>query len=213
MAMSDTDTGLSGATGEQDAPPAETIAASMTALESAETGPMTATRCAIASAVVSGDANLSGSAVGMISAAGSAGLERGCACVVMSEGDVAVKQGCAGLIMGKRVELEQSGGGVMIGGETEVRRGWIGLLLARKATLSEDSRVLFDWKAALILAAVMLGIFGVILVIAFILARRAMRIASELRSRLPHLPEFPHLPDMPHLPDWVHAFDRLRRSA
>jgi hypothetical protein len=172
----------------------------------AETPPA-ANQCAVGSMEVAGDAVLMQSAVGMLSTKGGATLERGCACAVMAEGDVTVTQGASGLIIGRRVEAERSGSCVMIGSETEVRRGWVGLLLARKTTLSEDSRVLFDWKAALILAAVMLGIFGVVLVIAFVLARRAMRTASELRARLPHLPE------LPHLPDWVHALDRLRKSA
>lgn len=195
------------------APLVENLTTSMTALGTAEAGMLSATRSAIGNASVGGDADVSGSLVGMLSSKGSAKLDRGCAGAVMAEGDVAVSRSGAGLIMGKRVDVEQSGGCVMIGSETEVRRGWVGLLITRKATLSEDSRVLFDWKAALILAAVMLGLFGVVLVIAFMLARRAMRMTSELRSRLPHLPELPHLADMPHLPDWVHAIDRLRKSA
>jgi hypothetical protein len=189
------------------------LTTSMTALGTAEAGTLSAKQSAIGSASVSGDADVSGSVVGMLSARGSAKLDRGCAGAVMAEGDVAVSRSGAGLIMGKRVDVEQGGGCVMIGSETEVRRGWVGLLLTRKATLSEDSRVLFDWKAALILAAVMLGLFGVILVIAFMLARRAMHMTSELRSRLPHLPELPHLAEMPHLPEWVHTLDRLRKSA
>ncbi|MDO8916321.1 MAG: hypothetical protein Q7W16_09600 [Coriobacteriia bacterium] len=196
---------------ESAATPSDTPAATTAELASTVSatidGALTASQCAFGSMDVTGDTVLRQSAIGMLSAKGSSTLERGCVGAVMAEGDVTVRQSAPGLIIGRRVEAEHSGSCVMVGSETEVRRGWVGLLLSRKTTLSEDSRVLFDWKAALILAAVMLGIFGIVLVIVFVLARRAMRTATELRSRLPHLPE------LPHLPDWVHALDRLRKSA
>jgi hypothetical protein len=166
-----------------------------------------AERSAFGSMEVAGDANLLNSAVGMLAAKGPVKLKRGVACSIMTEGDVTVTKGGAGLIIGRNVNVDRGGIGVMVGTETTVQRSWIGLLLARKAELSDDSRVLFDWKAALILSAVLLGIFGVVMVVVLLLVRRAMRTAAELRSRLPHLPE------MPHLPEWVHALEKLRRSA
>ena len=174
-------------------------------------------RTVVGSMEVDGKARVRNSAVGMLTVNGDAKLKRGCAGAIVAEGDVAVTQGGAGLIMGRSVGVEQGGGCVMVGTETTVQRGWIGLLLARKADFSDDSRVLIDWKAALILAAVMLGLFGVVVVVMFLLARKAQRAAAEFRSHLPHMPHMPEMPHMPHMPDisglpaW--AREHLRRSA
>jgi hypothetical protein len=84
------------------------------------------------------------------------------------------------------------------------------VLLSRKTTLSEDSRVIFDWKAALILAAVLAGFAGIAALLGFLLVRKGVRTARDLSSRLPHLPDMPHMPD---LPAWVHTLERMRKSA
>ena len=73
--------------------------------------------------------------------------------------------------------------------------------------------MVLDWKAALILAAVLLGIFGVVAVVGVLLARQSMRATAELRSRHPRLLELSHLPGPPHLPEWVHTLEKLRHSA
>ena len=171
-------------------------------------------RTALGSMEVDGKARVRESAVGMLAVKGDAKLKRGCAGAIMAEGDVSVTQSGVGLIMGRSVGVERSGGCVMVGSETTVQRGWVGLLLARKADISDDSRVLIDWKAALILSAVFLGLFGVVVVVMLLLARKASRAAAEFRSHLPHMPhmpEMPHMPDLSGLPAW--AREHLRRSA
>jgi hypothetical protein len=161
---------------------------SMTALGSVETGSLSVTQSAIGSANVGADADVSMSAVGVLSAKGGATVKQGAAASVMAEGDATVSQGAAGVVIGDRVTLERS----------------------RNTTLSEDSRVVFDWKAALILAAVLAGFAGIAALLGFLLVRKGIRTARELSSRLPHLPEMPHMPE---LPAWVHALERIRRSA
>lgn len=215
MATDVKDMGTAGLAEEPEAqePLVETLTTSMTALGTAEAGTLSATQSAIGSATVSGDADVSASAVGMLSAKGSAGLKMGAAGAVIAEKDATVSQGGAALVIGDKVTMERSLGGAVVAGEADVRHGTVVLLLSRKTTMSEDSRVLFDWKAALILAAVVLGFAGIAAVLGFMLVRKGAQAAQRLSTKLPHLPELPHLAELPHLPDWVHALDRLRKSA
>jgi hypothetical protein len=124
-----------------------------------------------------------------------------------------LSQGVAALVIGDKVTMDRSLGGAVIASEADVKQGNVVLLLSRKTTLSEGSRVLFDWKAALILAAVMLGFAGIAALVGFLLLRRGVSAAQRLSAKLPHLPELPHMPALPRLPDWVHSLDRLRKSA
>jgi len=183
---------------------------SMTALGSVDTGSLSATQSAIGSANVGADADVSMSAVGVLSAKGGATVKQGVAASVMAEGDATVSQGGAGVVIGDKVTLERSFGGALLANDADVRQSRVVVLLSRSTTLSEDSRVIFDWKAALILAAVLAGFAGIAALLGFLLVRKGVRTARELSSRLPHLPEMPHMPE---LPAWVHTLDRMRRSA
>jgi hypothetical protein len=112
----------------------------------------------------------------------------------MAEGDAAVAQSATPLIMAQRVDMSSGASCMIVGDEVTTRHSWIGLVASRHTTLSEDSRVIIDWKGALILAAMMLGVAGVLVLLAWLVGRRVARAASHLSSRLPHLP---HLADMP----------------
>jgi hypothetical protein len=188
----------------------DAMQASMTALGSVETGSLSATQSAIGSANVGADAEVSMSAVGMLSAKGASTVKQGIAGCVMAEGDATVSQGGAGVVIADKVTLEHSFGGALLANDAELRQSRVVVLLSRKTTLSEDSRVIFDWKAALILAAVLAGFAGIAALLGFLLVRKGIRTARDLSSRLPHLPEMPHLPE---LPAWVHTLERIRRSA
>jgi len=180
-----------------------------TAIANASTGTLHATQSAIGSATIEGDASLATSAVGMISAKGTASLRQGCAGAVVSEGDIAVQQGGGAVMVGKTIDVDQGGSCVMVSGETNASRSYVGVLLSRRSSFSEDSRVLFDWKAALILSAVLIGGIGLVIVVAVVLAKLLMGRVHRVAERLPHLPT-PHLPEVP---PWVMAVARRIRAA
>jgi hypothetical protein len=156
-------------------------------------GPLTATQSAIGNATVTGDASVSASAVGSVSAK-AASIRQSFAGAVMSEGDATVSQSATPLIMAQRVDVQSGAACVVVGDEVTTQRSWVGLVASRHTTLNDGSRVIIDWKGALILAAVMLGAAGIMVLILWLVGRRVARAASHLSARLPHLP---HLEDLP----------------
>lgn len=197
------------ATAQTSEPVVEPIVASMTAMGSAEAADLTATQSAIGSVAASGSADLRTSAVASLSAKGAASMSTSVAGAVLSEGDASAARSGMGLVVADRATLDHSAAGVVVTSDAHVRQGNVVVLLARSTELSEGSRVIFDWKAALLLTAVLLGVGGIAAVVAYLLFRRAMRAARHLTERMPHLPELPRLP---RVPDWVHAVARLRRA-
>jgi phage-related tail fiber protein len=160
---------------------------------STSSGPLAATQSAIGSATVSGDATLSASVVGSVSAK-AASIRQSFAGAVMTEGDATVAQSGTPLIMAQRVDMQSGASCMVIGDEVTTRRSWVGLVASRHTTLTEGSRVIIDWKGALVLAAVMLGAAGIIVLLLWLVGRRLAHAASHLSERLPHLP---HLADLP----------------
>ena len=161
----------------------DALETSMTALASVETGTLTATQSAIGSADVSGDAEFSTSAVGMLSAKGDAAMRQGLACALMAERDVSLTQAAAGVVVGEKVTMDHSFSGALVSSETEVRQSRVVLLLSRSTTVAEGSRVIFDWKAALILAAVLAGFAGIAAALGFLLVRKGVS-DGEIREVL-----------------------------
>jgi hypothetical protein len=204
----------------------EIMEASMTAIGTVSTEEFEGTQCAIGSAAVEGDASISASAIGIMSA-GSVGLHQAGACVIVVDGDAAIEQGGAQLIVAQRVDMENAGACIMVSGEANVARSWVGLMAARNATISDDSRVIIDGRAALIIGGLLFGGLGLVALAVFLGARRmAARIphlpswahtsAMQARLRHLHMPDLPKVPDMPKLPDMSAIADmiaRLRHSA
>jgi hypothetical protein len=190
-------------------PTVETMQVDTTAIANVTAGSLTATQSAIGSANVTGEAMVDTSFVGMVSSKGNASLKQGVACAIMAEGDVSISQGGGAVLVGKNVDIDQGGSCVMVSGETNASRSYVGLLLSRKASFSEDSRVLFDWKAALILAAVLLGGVGIVILALFLVWRMMTSRLHALSERMPHLPSV-HLPEVP---AWLAAATGMRRRS
>jgi hypothetical protein len=167
--------------------------ASMTAFGTVSCGEFGATQSAIASASVAGDADISSSLVGAVSAE-SATLRQGAALAMVVSGDAAISQGGASLIVAKSVEMETAGVCCVVAGDASVARSWVGFMAARNAEISDDSRVIIDTRAGLIIGAFLLGGLGLLAVATYLGARR-------IAERRPHLPHLPHMPQMPHLAD------------
>jgi hypothetical protein len=145
--------------------------ASMTAIGSVSAEEFDASQCAIGSASIDGDASVGASAIGMLSA-NSVGLHQGYASLMVVDGDVSVDQGGAQVIVARTVGIEQCGVGTLVAGEANVAHSWVGLMAARNATLSDDSRVIVDARTAIIIGAGLLGGLAAVAVAIFLGSRR-----------------------------------------
>jgi len=164
---------------------ADTFSAALSAIATAKTGSLEATGSAVLLTQADGDVNISLSAAPIVSAKGNATFRQAYASAFISGGDVSISQGGAPFIIGREIAIESGGAGAIVAGEVSVRRGWIGMLIARNSEVSEDSKVLLDTKGAMILAAALLGGFGIIAVALYLGAKRV----STWR---PAMPAFHH---------------------
>jgi hypothetical protein len=212
---------------EDDVLDVDTMEASMTAIGSVSAGELTATRSAIGSASVAGDVEISASVVGMLTAE-SVGVHQGVACMMMVDGDAAIEQGGAQLIVAQTAGLENGGVGILVANEVNAARSWVGVMAARNANISDDSRVIIDTRAALIIGGFLLGGMGLVACAVFLGARRIAQRMPHLpwagqRGRhghmvslphvqLPDLPKMPEFPKMPDLPQFGDVVARFRRA-
>ena len=79
------------------------------------------------------------SAAPIVSAKGDATFRQAYASAFISGGDVSISQGGARSSSAARITIDTGGGVAVVASEATVRRGWIGLLFARHADVSEDS--------------------------------------------------------------------------
>jgi hypothetical protein len=186
---------------EEDLVEMDVMEASMTAFGSVNCGEFGASKSAVGSASVAGDADIERSVVGAISAE-SLSLTQGAALAMVVSGDAAVSQGGASVIVAKSVEIEKGAACCVVAGDASVARSWVGFMAARNAQISDDSRVIIDTRAGLIIGAFLFGGLGLLAVATYLGARR-------IAERMPHLPHLPHLPSMAQMP---HVAD-LRRIA
>lgn len=167
----------------------ESLQANLSAIGTAHTGSLTATGSAIAIASVDGDATVSLSAVPILKVDGDASFKQAYASAVLASNSLSVKQGGSPVMLARSLEVTQGGSVAMIAGEADVRQSYVGVLLSPKATLSEDSRVLVGPKAALIIAAAILGGFGLVALVMVLGAKRV----AQWRPRI----------DLSHVKPWI----------
>lgn len=201
--------------------------ATTTVIGSVATEEFDAEQCLIGNAAVEGDASIGASFVGMVSA-DSVGIHQGGAAVIVVDGDASIDQGGAQVIVAQTVGIDQGGAALLVAGEANLARSWVGVMAARNATLSDDSRVLIDTRAALIIGGLLFGGLGLVACAVFMGARRVAARIPRLpfargrghgmpmwyghgRPSMPHvqMPDLPKMPDMPKMPD----FSKLDLSA
>ena len=170
---------------------APALKASLSAIASADTVDLETTASAIGLAQVSGDAHVSTSYVGIMHAKQGGTFQQGYASAVIFGGDTTVRQAGAPIIVGRTMSIEQGGGGVLIGSDVKVSHGFVGVVVSGRSEISDDSRVLIGTKAAIIIAAAILGGFAVV---AVVLAMGTKQIADWGRSF--RKPDLPSRPDM-----------------
>lgn len=169
----------------------ETLQANFSAIAAARTGSLDATGSAIGFANVSGDASLTASAAPIVYSKGDVSLRQCYTSAVIAASEMNVSQAGAPLIIGKKLDVRQGGAMVMLSGESTVSNGFVGVLLAPKATVAEDSRVLIGTKAALIIAAALLGGFGLVALVMVVGARQIVSWRRQLTA--PHMPKLAEL--------------------
>lgn len=196
---------------ESDVIAVDLLQASMTAIASAETGELDATQSAIASLTTHGDAHVSGSAIGLLNGV-TTNVKQSVAGAVIADANALVEQSLTPAIVARHVDVTGSASAVTVAEDVTATKTWIGLMAARNATLSEDSRVLIDWKGAIILGLFLLGGFGLVAVVVWFAARRVIGALAEVRDSL-HLPGISSLAHLPHVPEWVGKVVGMRHAA
>ncbi|MBI5231043.1 MAG: hypothetical protein HY876_02635 [Coriobacteriales bacterium] len=121
------------------------------------------------------DANLTSSLAGVVNSQGDADLNQSGAGAVIAQGAVGISQGGAAAIVSRSVAGESMGTGIVVANDVRISRGWIGVVASPNVEISDDSRVLIDPRAALIIAVAIFGVFGLAVVMAAMFARRAMQ--------------------------------------
>jgi hypothetical protein len=187
----------------------DALKASFSAIASANTEDLETTASAVAFANVKGDAHVSTSMVSALFAKQNATFQQGYASAVIAGGNTTVHQGGAPLIVGKSVSVEQGGGALLVGSDVKVNRGVVGVVIAGKTELSEDSKVLIGTKGALIIAAAILGGFGMV---AIVMAMGTKRLADWGRNI-----KMPDWANKHEIESWLHDAQKwaqhLRKSA
>lgn len=171
----------------------ESIEANLSAIGLAKTEDLTVVGSVVGIASTEGDTEINTSATPLVITKGDASFHQAYASAFIAGGCVDIRQGGSPIIVGKQLSVEQGGGLVMLASEAQVNRGFVGLLVSPNATVSDDSRVLLSTKAAIIIAAALLGGFGIVAVAMLLGVRRVMQWRPQIS-----LPSLPSLGDLEH---------------
>jgi hypothetical protein len=189
---------------------ADDVQANLSAMGSVSAGSLSATGSAIGAASVDGDATITASMVPAIIARGDTTIQQSYTSAVIVGGgaNTAIHQAVSPLIIGKVMDISQSGAAALVAGDADVKNSWVGIVLAPKAVISEDSKVLISTKAALIIALALFGGMGLVALAITMGVRRMMHWRPTIS--IPQLPQLPPLPDLATLQEkWQH----LRHTA
>lgn len=164
------------------------VQASLSAVGTARADEFEAVGSAVGFVSAGGDATITASWAPIVHAKGGIHVRQAYTSAVIAGGDMEISQAAAPIIVGKQLSVDHGGGCVLLAGEAKVSSGFIGVLLSPKATVSDDSRVLLSTKAALIIAAALLGGFALVAVVMALGVRRAM--AWRPSVSMPAMPDF-----------------------
>lgn len=189
------------------------VQANLSAMGSVLAGSFSATGSAIGVASVDGDATITASLAPAVVARGNTTVQQSyvSAVIVGGGGDTKMHQAFAPIIVGKTMDMSQSGGCAVVAGEADVKNSWVGIVLAPRATISEDSHVIISTKPALIIAAALFGGLGLIAVAVTFGVRRIMHWRPTIS--IPSLPALSSLPPLPDLATLQEKWHQLRRVA
>jgi hypothetical protein len=166
------------------------VQANLSAMGSVQAGSLSATGSAIGAASVDGDATITASFVPALLMRGDATIQQSyaSAMIVGGNGNTSVHQAASPLIIGKTMDVSQAGAVALVSGDADIKRSWVGIVLAPRVAISENSRVLISTKAALIIALAVFGGLGLVALAVTLGVRRVMAWRPTLT--LPSLPDF-----------------------
>lgn len=181
------------------------VQANLSAMGTVTAGSLSATGSMIGAASVEGDTTITASVVPAVISRGDTTFQQSYASAVIVGGGANTKihQAAAPLIIGKTVDITQSGAAALVAGEADVARSWVGIVLAPRVSISEDSRVLISTKAALIIALALFGGMGLVALAITLGVRRVMSWRPTIS--IPGLDSLPALPNLAMLQEkWQH---------
>jgi hypothetical protein len=172
------------------------VQANLSAMGSVQAGSLSATGSAIGAASIDGDATITASFVPALLSRGDTTIQQSyaSAMIVGGSGNTSVHQAASPLIIGKTMDISQAGAVALVTGEADVKSSWVGIVLAPKATISEDSHVLISTKAALIIALAIFGGLGLVALAVTLGVRRVMNWRPTIN--VPGLSSLPALPNI-----------------
>ncbi|MDY0087346.1 MAG: hypothetical protein RBS78_02150 [Coriobacteriia bacterium] len=128
------------------------------------------------------DAEITTSCAGVVSAQGDASVKRSGAGAIIAHGGVETHKTAVAALLASAVEGNHVYNGVTVASDISVSRSWVGIALAPKMQVSDDSRVIVGPAAALILAAAILGVFGIVAALSVMATRRALAWRPKMPS-------------------------------
>ena len=186
------------------------VQANLSAMCTVKAGSLSATGSAIGAASIDGDATITASAVPALITKGETTIQQSYASAIIVGGgaNTKVHQAASPLIVGKTMDISQAGAVALVTGEADVKSSWVGIVLAPKTTISEDSHVIISTKAALIIALALFGGMGLVALAISLAVRRIMRWRPTIT--IPGMSSLPQLPDLATLQEKWH---QMRRAA
>lgn len=143
---------------------ANDLKANLSAIGTATTTSLEANASAVALARVEGESTASMSAVALTYAKGDASMRQSYASAFVAAGEMSLSQSAAAASVARTISFEQSGSVATVASNITAQRSFIGILLAGRSEISDDSRILITGRALIVLAIVMLGGFGLVAV-------------------------------------------------
>lgn len=134
-----------------------------------------AARGAVVSIAAPGEANVRSSIAGFVSAQGDATLSQSASVGLLAQGNADIDQSAVAALVTRTMTGDRVYNAASVSGEMSVSRSWIGVALTPRLTVSENSRVIIGPVGALIIAAAIFGVFGVLVALGYFAARRAMQ--------------------------------------
>jgi hypothetical protein len=178
------------------------VQANLSAIGTVASGTLSATGSVIGIAAVDGDATVTASAVPAVMARGELTMQQSyaSAIIVGGSGEMKIHQAAAPLIVGKTIDVSQSGACSLVANEMSVKQSWVGVVVGTHVEVSEDSRVLISTRAALIIAAAILGGFGLVALVG-VMGMRRMRRRWRQSMHLPQLRDLQQFASQHGVPD------------
>lgn len=170
---------------------AQSMSATGSAIGVAKAESIDAIGSAIGMASVGGDLTTRFASTPLVNVHGDASIRQSYASALVAGGTVEMSQALAPIVAGREVHIDMGGGAAVVAGDVKVERGLIGVLIAGRAEVGDETRVLIGTRAALIIGGVLLGGFALLAVAGVLGARKLAEWRpvdfDELAEHLPWL--------------------------